>query len=327
MRRSTARAGRKPKAALTGPRKTSPTSSGGSDTAARTWTTTQLSRNVFQVQVPIREHKDWEFWALLVADQHHDNPHADHALELKHLREARERRAAIVSAGDTFCAMQGKYDKRASKSAVRPEHQVDNYLDALVDTGAEFYEPFAHNFVCFGVGNHEQAIADRHETRLIDRLVAVLNDRVGSRIYVGGFSGWVVFRFHRAGEGAGDRSTRVVLHYDHGYGGGGPVTDDMIQHQRRAVYLPDADIVMSGHTHGAFMRELARVRLNRDGTLRHDIQTHIKTPSYKDEYRDGFGGWAVASKGMPPKPLGAWWLHFTWSHEKQRVLYTAMRAQ
>lgn len=69
-------------------------------------------------------------------------------------------------------------------------------------------------------------------------------------------------------------------------------------------YLPDADIVMSGHRHGAFMREFGCIRLNRYGTTRQDIQTHINTPSYKNEYRDGISGWAAATKGMPPKPLG-----------------------
>lgn len=220
--------------------------------------------------------------------------------------------------------MQGKYDKRSSKAAVRPEHQVDNYLDAVVNTGADFYEPFAHSFVCFAIGNHEQALASRHETQIIDRLVGILNARTGSSIYTGGFSGFVIFSFAYQGGGK-DRTTRVVLHYDHGYGGGGAITDDMIQHHRRAVYLPDADIVISGHTHSAWTRELSRVRLSHNGVIRHDIQTHIKLPTYKDEYGDGYGGWHVET-GKTPRPLGGWWLRFYWDRESQRVLYQVIRA-
>jgi hypothetical protein len=282
----------------------------------------RLGRNVFRVNVPIIRNKSWDFHSLLAADQHHDNPAADNDMELRHLWEAKELGAAVISAGDTFCAMQGKYDKRSSKSSVKPEHQVDNYLDALVDSAADFYAPFAHNFVCFGVGNHEDSITNRHETRLIDRLVGALNHRTGSSIHVGGFSGWVIFQFYD------ERITRgsIVLHFDHGYGGGGPITSDMIQHFRRSVYLPDADIVISGHTHDAWVRELARVRLSEQGTISHDIQTHIKLPTYKDEYKDGFAGWH-ATTGKPPKPLGAWWLRFFYDRARERVGYEVRRAQ
>lgn len=299
--------------------------SGDSVTEKLTWTKTQLGRNVFQVNVPITPNKDWEFWTLLVADQHHDNPHAKHDLELKHLNEAQDKGAAIISAGDTFCAMQGKYDKRSSKASLRPEHQVDNYLDALVSTAADFYAPFSKQFVCFGVGNHEQSITSRHETNLIERLVGALNDRTGSNINSGGFSGWVVFSFNRPA-GERERSTRVALHYDHGYGGGAAVTDDMIQHHRRAVYLPDADIVISGHTHSAWMQEKMRVRLTSNGAIRHDVQTHIKLPTYKEEYGDGFGGWHVET-GKTPRPLGGWWLRFYYDRASHRVLYQVIRAQ
>jgi predicted phosphodiesterase len=274
----------------------------------------------------VSPNKNWEFWALLVSDQHHDNPKARHDLERKHLQQAKERGAAIVSCGDQLCLMQGKYDKRANKSALRPEHQVDNYLDAVVETAADFYQPFAFNFVCFGVGNHEKSIEQRHETRVIDRLVGVLNDRTGSHIHVGGFSGWVVFSFNMGGAGKQGRSVRVVLHYDHGYGGGGAVTSDMIQHHRRSVYLPDADIVISGHTHDAWMRELSRVRLSTSGVVRHDVQTHIKLPTYKEEYGDGYGGWHVET-GKAPRPLGGWWVRFYFDRPTGRVLYEVVRAQ
>ncbi len=290
------------------------------------WRSQQLGKNVFQVSVPHKQNKEWEWWFLLTSDQHWDNPHSNHELQLKHLNEAKERNAGIMSAGDFFCLMQGKFDKRSSKSSIRPEHQKDNYLDAVVNTAADFLEPYAKNFVTIAVGNHEAAIAERYETNVIDRLVGILNSRTGSNVQTGGFSGWIIFSFKDDNDQDKGRG-RVVLHYDHGYGGGGPVTGDMIQHQRRAVYLPDADIVLSGHTHDQWMRELARVRLDRSGAIRHDIQTHIKLPSYKDEYGEGYGGWATAKQGMPPKPQGACWLRFHYCPRVQRVIYDVIRAQ
>lgn len=288
------------------------------------WTCEQKHRNVFKISTEIRQHKEWEAWYLLTSDQHWDNPDSNHELQIKHQEEAVERGAGIMSCADFFCAMQGKYDKRASKSKVRKEHQRDDYLDSLIETAVPFFKPYAKYWHVIGMGNHEQAIMDRHETNLIERFCGAMNHATGSRIKSGGFGGWIVFDF-RTKQGKNDI---VTLHYDHGYGGGGPVTDDMIQHQRRAVYLPDADIVISGHTHGSFIRELARVRFDaRTGHIRHDIQTHIKIPSYKDEYKDGYGGWATASKGMPPKPIGAWWLRFWWDRGRHKVSYDVIRAQ
>lgn len=69
---------------------------------------------------------------LLASDAHWDNPKCDRKKLKEDLDKAVEIGAKILLNGDTFCLMQGKYDKRASKSDVRPEHQVSNYLDAIV---------------------------------------------------------------------------------------------------------------------------------------------------------------------------------------------------
>lgn len=289
------------------------------------WTHTQLHRNVFRVSIPIIKNKDWEQWGLLTSDQHWDNPDSNHEMQLKHLKEARERNAFIMSAGDFFCLMQGKYDKRSSKSKVREEHRKDNYLDTVIDTSVEFFKPYADLFICVAMGNHEQSIADRYETNMIERFCSVMNRETKSRIYNGGFSGWIIFQFIEKHNGIKDVTTRVVLHYDHGYAGGGAVTADMIQHQRRAVYLPDADIVISGHTHDSWIREMARVRLTSAGVPRQDIQTHLKIPSYKEEYKDGYSGWH-ATKGLPPKPVGAYWIKFTYQAAIGRVVYDIIKA-
>lgn len=292
--------------------------------AGANWKSNQLSRNVFEIVVEHKRRADWEYWCLLTSDRHWDNPNSDRELQLKHLKEAKERNASILDFGDLFCAMQGKYDKRSNKSAVRPEHNTDNYLDALVDTAAGWFAPYAKNIVVLGVGNHESGITNRVEVNLTDRLVYALNRNPGAHVYNGGFGGWVKFRFV---EGADRGRTSIYLKYDHGYGGGGPVTKDIIQHQRRAVIFPDADIVVSGHTHDAFVAEFARSRLSEQGTVYQDIQTHIKTPTYKDDYRDGSGGWH-AETGKPPKPLGGWWLRFfcTRKDGREDVGYEVIRA-
>ena len=89
-------------------------------------------------------------------------------------------------------------------------------------------------------------------------------------------------------------------------GGGGPVTKDTIQASRKAVYLPDADIIVSGHTHDRWIFPITRTRLKDNGEQILRDQVHLKIGTYKDEFTHG-GGWAV-EKGMPPKSMGGVWL-------------------
>ena len=91
----------------------------------------EISRNVHFINHRFNSTAD-NFWVLLTSDRHHDNPHCNQELEKKHLDEAKERNAVIIDYGDLFCAMQGKFDRRASKDHIRPAHQHGNYLDRLV---------------------------------------------------------------------------------------------------------------------------------------------------------------------------------------------------
>lgn len=97
---------------------------------------------------------------LLLSDLHWDNPKTDRVLLKKHLDQAKEKNASILIFGDLFCAMQGKYDPRGSKESVRPEHNVNNYLDALVDTAIEYFTPYKENILFISPGNHECYRAD-----------------------------------------------------------------------------------------------------------------------------------------------------------------------
>jgi predicted phosphodiesterase len=266
--------------------------------------------NVLTVRMDVESQVGWERWFLLSGDRHHDNPHTDWDLELKHLRQCDEREAGVIDIADLHCAMQGKYDKRSDKSCVRPEHQNGRYLDSLVETAADFYGPFAKRFLVIGDGNHEKSIKQRHETDLNERLVTLLNSNHGGNVQHGGYSGWVRFLFRR-----GNQKLSRRLWYMHGYGGGGPVTQDTIQAQRQRAYVENADIMVTGHTHDCWAQENIRVRLNNSGIVEQRPVWNVKVPTYKDEYGDGKGGWHVET-GKPPKPLGAWWLRFFWEGDR-----------
>jgi hypothetical protein len=253
----------------------------------------------------------WEQWYLLRSDAHWDNPDSKWDLQKEHLDEAVRRKAGVLDFGDLFCAMQGRFDKRSSKSKVRPEHQTDDYLDALVKTAADFYEPYAHLWVMQGVGNHEASIKQRHETCLIDRWAQTLRDRTGAVVPVTGYTGWVSFMFNIYET----QRTKVRLWHTHGYGGGGPVTKDMIQRSRMLAYVQNADIICSGHVHDQWVTKDMRLVLNAADQVEQRACVTVKCPTYKDEYKTGVGGWHVAT-GKPPKPIGAYWLRFFLSRSK-----------
>ena len=253
----------------------------------------------------------WEQWFLISGDRHHDNKSCLRDLELKHLKQAKERDALIIDVGDLFCAMQGKYDPRASMDDIRPEDVGADYLDRIVKHAAEDYGPFAKNFVLIGEGNHESAILKHHHTSLISGLVHRLNSDHKGQVFQGGFGGWIRMQFI-----ARKTVTKsIMVKYHHGSGGGNsPVTRGTIQTNRQAVYQPDANILINGHTHDAYHVPIARERCSQDLVVGSDIVHFLRTPTYKDDYGDGRSGWWI-EKGYPPKPKGCIWMQLTYDYD------------
>jgi len=259
-----------------------------------------------------------DFWCLLRSDAHHDNPHSDNALELKHLNEAVRKDAFILDNGDSFCAMQGKGDPRASKDDIKEIHKKGCYLDSLVSTYADFLESYSNRILVMGKGNHETAVLKHRETDLNQRLVDTLNGRTGCGIQCGQIANWIGIRAYS--RDAKNRKVKLAKHFwiymFHGAGGGGPVTKGVIGANRMGVTHPDADIVATGHTHDSWFFTNARSRITHDGTEYIDEQLHIKIPTYKNEYGVKDSGFHM-EKGRPPKPLGAVWLKFSLQCPKQ----------
>jgi len=289
------------------------------------WTIEKISKNVCRITIELTRNLDWEQWVLLRSDVHHDNPKCDQALEKKHLDEAMEYSAPVIDNGDLFCAMQGKWDKRSNKNALREEHRGGNYFDLLVDTAAEFYRPYKDIFAVLGKGNHETAITNRHETDLTDRLSAKMRS-YGSRVEASGYGGWVIFQF-REMKAPPEKQIKdsVRLYHFHGTGGGGPVTRGTIQTNRIAVFTPDADVVLTGHTHDEWTVTIPRQRISVGNQLYQDEQLHIRAPGYKDAWADGSSGWEV-EKMLGPKALGSAWLKFSWD-PRGRVAIDTLRAK
>ena len=247
---------------------------------------------------------------LLRSDAHHDSVACDRDLEMKHLLEAKKRGAWIMDIGDLFDCMQGRYDKRSDRSALREEYQHGPYLNRLVDVAAERYAPFAERWLLMSRGNHETAIAKHNDFDLTEQLYARLKPSAPA-LQLGTYAGFVRLRLFRRLESSGC----VNIAYHHGFGGSAPVTRGVIQSNRMAISYPDANIVWSGHTHTEFYVSIARQRINRQNRVTRDEQVHIKSPGYKEDTSKG-EGWAV-EKGFMPGSLGAWWLRL-WIERVER---------
>ena len=237
---------------------------------------------------------------LLIGDCHWDNPDCDREQLAADLDRAIERDAPILIGGDFFCAMQGQWDRRANKEKLRDEHRTGCYLDSLVETAAEWLTPWKDNILLLCCGNHETAILKHHETNLTARLAAALR-KLGSPVVSGGYAGWIRIRVLN-----NQFKQSFILHYHHGFGGGGPVTKGKIDFNR---YRDQAefDAMWSQHVHHTEIFDTRVAYLNRSHEVAHKTVWNLRTPSYKDEYKDGFGGWHV-ERGQGPRPKGGIWL-------------------
>ena len=237
---------------------------------------------------------------LLLSDIHWDNPKCNRKLLKKHLDEALEGGHDIFLNGDTLDLMGGKKDRRADKETVRPEHNVNNYFDAVIEDAAEFFKPYAHLIQLIGYGNHETAIIKHNE---IDPLKS-LAKMIGREDSLGTYGGWVILTFLASLKHREQVSLR--LKYHHGSGGGGPVTKGVIQFNRMATMIEGADVIWSGHVHESTELVYTLEKLNQFfiPELRNVLM--VRTPTYKEEYLPGMG-WHT-ERGGAPKPLGGRWL-------------------
>ena len=150
-------------------------------------------------------------------------------------------------------------------------------------------------------------------------LAATLRDR-GGIARRGGYQGWVRFMFCHS---KGKKTRSVVMHYDHGWGGGGPVTMGLIDFNRKSNYVVAADIIVMGHVHRKMHVHCPRIALNSSSRIERRALDMIRCGTYKDEYGDGsglgphpedeYGGSSDfhSGRGQGPRPLGGYWIKFT----------------
>jgi hypothetical protein len=255
----------------------------------------EINRNTHVLEVKHTTRKK-DISIGLFSDIHWDNPKCDRVQLKRDLDYCLKNEHRIHLNGDTFCLMQGKYDPRKAKGSILPEHNVNNYLDAVVETAIKFFKPYAHLIDVVGYGNHETNIIKRLETDPLQRFVDGLN--VGledeDKVYTGGYGGWYIVKF---------RHSSYKIRYFHGSGGGGVVTRGEINLTRALQFYEGFDAYIMGHVHENKESIIVRDAIDhRFKQIDREILLLI-TGTYKEEYDGGYMGWHV-ERGAPPKAVG-----------------------
>jgi len=237
---------------------------------------------------------------LFISDVHLDSVHCDRTKLKQHLDLALERNAIVFIFGDLLDLMQGKYDPRSNKADLNPKYNTARYIDEVINDVVEFLTPYKSILAFYSPGNHETSVEKRIEYGIVDKICEKLDMSQGN------YSGYIYCRFFTYFED----STKIplIIAFHHGYGGGGAVTRDSIQTARKAVYLPDANVVISGHTHDRWIIPITRNRISRYGESI-DQQWHLKTGTYQNAPID-FNGYAI-EKGLAPKAGAGIWMKYT----------------
>lgn len=259
------------------------------------------SGRVLQCQIAFDSFQDQAREVFLISDGHLDSTHCDEATFRKHLRMAVKRNAGVFFVGDMSDAMQGRQDRRGSKADVKPELKVADYWDALVRHNAEIMAEAGPNIIGHSYGNHELSVLQKSETALPDRICEAL--RVGDYVPpVLGYRGWLLFRTLVGGRGG----RGIKMYFTHGSGGSSPVTRGTIKNSRRAVTYPDADLVVSGHTHDNWSMPVPRSRVTSNGVIYQDEQWHVCLGSYKTRMEDDEALSWEDERELEPRKIGGW---------------------
>jgi Icc-related predicted phosphoesterase len=268
-------------------------------------------RNVQVLRFSVTRNTDYRS-LLVLSDIHFDNPKCKRDELKRHLEQAVKKDAAIAIFGDLFCLMQGKYDGRACKGDILPQHNVPNYIDAVIEEAADWFKPYREHLVLVTPGNHETAITSRLETDIIERFCQLMRSSGGVTL-AGGYGNFLKIQMQK-------RNSRFskVIYSHHGYGGGGGFSRQTGAFQKYLTQV-NADIYIAGHIHRKECFPLMRTRLSSSHKPINDTLHFIRTGTYKDEFNDGAAGWAN-ERAMGARPLGGYWLEFA-IKEKQGISY------
>lgn len=265
------------------------------------WTVERAGPWAHTINVFCDDYRESEVKLFFPGDIHHDSPKCNRKTLHKHLQRAVEENAIIISIGDQFDVMEGRYDpRRKTRKGVRPENDYPDYLDLVVRHFAEDMAPYAKNWAIMGLGNHETSILKNASTDLVERSIERFK-MMKSPVIKGNYMGFILIRFIRPQKDKVKRSRVYRVYYHHGFGGGAPVTDGIIDLKRHKTFIEGVDMMVMGHKHTYLYKPEKVMRLTRSGKVVVKEVDLLRVDSYKDLYSPE--GWAV-EKGFKPPTIG-----------------------
>lgn len=271
----------------------------------------------------VRAEEDQPFLRFLCSDLHIGSSSCAKEALVADLTAAQKAHASILINGDAFDAITHNDPKRYKPSALdKSLWGLDDVGAGILDLGFALLEPFAESIDVFGCGNHEEAYTKYHGVDLtklmIDRLNASL-EKQGSahRVRHGGIQGYVrtTFEIGPPDHKGRQRAVNHDLLYQHGAGGGSPVTKEAIR-AFRALCGFEYDALTFGHAHHRTFGYDTTLYLSPKGHLRQKDRLYVQTASYfwnyqKTDQSAPLNYSYAESKHHAPKPIGGMFLTMT----------------
>ena len=247
---------------------------------------------------------------VVVGDQHYGSADAD----LKRYRAFLKENLAppnswLIGVGDGLDSINSRDPRFEIGGIARELLQAENN-DDILDLQAEMFiadhEPYRHQILGLGLGNHENAVRVRGMGNAHRRICTALN------VKNIGYSCIMELRLReaKAQHRAMNRSFKILTH--HGFGGNnvteGGALSTFCNHVKGFI----VDAGFYGHKHDYCYKRTSRVGINQKGRQDHQdvivalVGTYLKTFNDKAD-----PSWAE-TKGFPPRFLrGGWVLKLT----------------
>jgi UDP-2,3-diacylglucosamine pyrophosphatase LpxH len=184
------------------------------------------------------------------------------------LNDAVERDCYIMLLGDVLDAIVWNDPRYVPGLAINDETDP---IQLIIEKVADYLEPYADRILWIGAGNHESAFRKHHHTDPITLLIAELQKRRKKNratIIHAGYRGFMRVQFFRPNVAAKNNiqiCSSDIWYYDHGRGGGAPVTKGLIDFARVSRDFV-ADVYWFGHKHTSPDDHPRRIQLDHQGS-------------------------------------------------------------
>jgi hypothetical protein len=249
----------------------------------------------------------------LFADLHYGAIDCNHKLAQRRMRRyVDEFDAKLFILGDTLDLITKSDRKRYMPSRI-PSNIAsdDDQTTMMLDFAFEQLQPFAENIYMISMGNHETSKVKYSDINPLKLLVRELNLDLKSRgsthrIMLGGYHG-----YWRFGLNVGGRKLAYRFLYDHGHGGGAPVTKGMIDINRIQTSY-NYDLFAFGHKHTKISDRSVYHDVSQNGNTKVKSRLAVQVGSFQNVYDEralvasGRPGEAtyMDSKGVGASPTG-----------------------